>query len=183
LNNHAGAIDQGTTSTRFMVFDQDARVCRRSERTPANLSATRLGRARPARNPAPDRRSYRRGPCPWRFTRFRSRCHWNYQSNARPRSFGNAKPGSQLPMPSSGKTRESRTTCVDSSTTGGQDRLRPQTGSPLSTYFSGLKLRWLLQNIPGAREKTASGDLLFGNVDTFPLFEPYRRSEGRRARQ
>jgi glycerol kinase len=55
------------------------------------------------------------------------------------------------------------------STTGGQDRFRPQTGSPLSTYCSGLKLRWLLQNIPGAREKTASGDLLFGNVDTFLL--------------
>ena len=55
------------------------------------------------------------------------------------------------------------------STTGGQDRFRPQTGSPLSTYFSGLKLRWLLQNIPGAREKTASGNLLFGNVDTSPL--------------
>jgi glycerol kinase len=32
-----------------------------------------------------------------------------------------------------------------------------------------LTLRWLLQNIPGAREKTASGDLLFGNVDTFLL--------------
>lgn len=42
--------------------------------------------------------------------RFRSRCHWNYQST-RARS---AKPGSQLPMPSSGKTRESRTTCGDS---------------------------------------------------------------------
>jgi len=55
------------------------------------------------------------------------------------------------------------------STTGGQDRFRPQTGLPLSTYFSGLKLRWLLQNISGAREKTASGDLLFGNVDTFLL--------------
>jgi glycerol kinase len=55
------------------------------------------------------------------------------------------------------------------STTGGQDRFRPQTGLPLSTYFSGLKLPWLLQNIPGAREKTASGDLLFGNVDTFLL--------------
>src|SRR6266704_6727489 len=55
------------------------------------------------------------------------------------------------------------------SATGGQDRFRLQTGLPLSTYFSGLKLRWLLQNISGARAKTASGDLLFGNVDTFLL--------------
>jgi len=52
----------------------------------------------------------------------------------------------------------------------GQDRFRAQTGLPLSTYFSSLKLRWLLQNIPGAREKAAAGDLLFGNVDTFLLW-------------
>src|SRR6184192_2668991 len=36
---------------------------------------------------------------------------------------------------------------------GGQDRFRPQTGLPLSTYFSSLKLRWLLENVPGARGK------------------------------
>jgi glycerol kinase len=50
---------------------------------------------------------------------------------------------------------------------GGQDRFRAQTGLPLSTYFSSLKLRWILQNVPGAREKAAAGDLLFGNIDTF----------------
>jgi glycerol kinase len=54
--------------------------------------------------------------------------------------------------------------------TGGQDRFRPQTGLPLSTYFSSLKLRWLLQNVPGAREKAAAGELLFGNIDTFLLW-------------
>jgi glycerol kinase len=52
-------------------------------------------------------------------------------------------------------------------TAGGQDRFRAQTGLPLSTYFSGLKLRWILQNVPGAREKAATGEWLFGNIDTF----------------
>src|ERR1700738_1755132 len=50
---------------------------------------------------------------------------------------------------------------------GGQDRFRAKTGLPLSTYFSGLKLRWILENVPGVREKAAAGDLLFGNIDTF----------------
>jgi len=50
---------------------------------------------------------------------------------------------------------------------GGQDRFRAQTGLPLSTYFSGLKLRWILQNVAGAKEKAVAGELLFGNVDTF----------------
>jgi glycerol kinase len=50
---------------------------------------------------------------------------------------------------------------------GGQDRLRAQTGLPLSTYFSGLKLRWILENVPGVRKRAEAGDVLFGNVDTF----------------
>jgi len=54
--------------------------------------------------------------------------------------------------------------------TGGQDRFRPQTGLPLSTYFSSLKLRWLLQNVPEAQERAAAGELLFGNIDTFLLW-------------
>ena len=53
---------------------------------------------------------------------------------------------------------------------GGQDRFRAQTGLPLSTYFSSLKLRWLLENVPGAREKAVAGELLFGNIDTFLLW-------------
>jgi glycerol kinase len=50
---------------------------------------------------------------------------------------------------------------------GGHDRLRDKTGLPLASYFSGLKLRWLLDNVPGAREKAAAGDVLFGNIDTW----------------
>src|SRR5205809_845238 len=53
---------------------------------------------------------------------------------------------------------------------GGQGRFRPQTGLPLSTYFSSLKLRWLLENVPEAREKATAGELLFGNIDTFLLW-------------
>ena len=50
---------------------------------------------------------------------------------------------------------------------GGYDRLREKTGLPLASYFSGLKLRWLLDNVPGAREKAQAGDVLFGNIDTW----------------
>ncbi|MCB1536170.1 MAG: glycerol kinase GlpK [Rhodoblastus sp.] len=50
---------------------------------------------------------------------------------------------------------------------GGKDRLRDKTGLPLTTYFSGLKLRWLLDTTEGAREKAARGDFLFGNIDTW----------------
>ncbi len=50
---------------------------------------------------------------------------------------------------------------------GGQGRFRRQTGLPLSTYFSALKARWLLDHVPGIREQAESGDILFGTIDSF----------------
>jgi glycerol kinase len=50
---------------------------------------------------------------------------------------------------------------------GGLDRFRTQTGLPLSTYFSSLKIRWLLENVPGVRERAEARDILFGTVDSF----------------
>ncbi|WP_309112416.1 glycerol kinase GlpK [Saccharothrix sp.] len=53
---------------------------------------------------------------------------------------------------------------------GGQERYRPKTGLPLATYFSGPKVRWILDNVEGARAKAEAGDLLFGNMDTWVLW-------------
>jgi glycerol kinase len=52
----------------------------------------------------------------------------------------------------------------------GDDFFRSRTGLPLSTYFSALKLRWILENIPGARRAAEAGEILFGNIDTFLLW-------------
>jgi glycerol kinase len=54
---------------------------------------------------------------------------------------------------------------------GGQDRFRAQTGLPLASYFSGLKLQWLLDNVPDARRRAEAGDLLFGTIDTWLLWQ------------
>ncbi|MGE4046658.1 MAG: glycerol kinase GlpK [Acetobacteraceae bacterium] len=53
---------------------------------------------------------------------------------------------------------------------GGSDRFRALTGLPLASYFSALKLRWLLQNVPGARERAEGGDLLFGTIVSWVLW-------------
>ncbi|MGI8573136.1 MAG: glycerol kinase GlpK [Solirubrobacteraceae bacterium] len=53
---------------------------------------------------------------------------------------------------------------------GGQDRFRSKVGLPLATYFSGPKVRWILDNVDGAREKAQAGDLAFGNIDTWCLW-------------
>ncbi|KOV79638.1 glycerol kinase GlpK [Nocardia sp. NRRL S-836] len=53
---------------------------------------------------------------------------------------------------------------------GGGDRYKAKVGLPLATYFSGPKIRWILDNVEGARERAEAGDLLFGNTDTWTLW-------------
>ena len=53
---------------------------------------------------------------------------------------------------------------------GGQDRFQEQVGLPLATYFSGPKVRWILENVDGARERAEAGDLVFGNIDTWCIW-------------
>jgi len=49
----------------------------------------------------------------------------------------------------------------------GQDRFRSKVGLPLATYFSGPKIVWILENVEGAREKALNGELLFGTIDSW----------------
>jgi len=60
--------------------------------------------------------------------------------------------------------------CQHLAQAGGQDRLRPKTGLPLATYFSGPKIKWLLDNIPQARQRAERGELLFGTMDTWLIW-------------
>jgi glycerol kinase len=53
---------------------------------------------------------------------------------------------------------------------GGQDRFRGTVGLPLATYFSGPKVRWILDNVDGARQRAEAGDLIFGNIDTWCIW-------------
>jgi glycerol kinase len=60
--------------------------------------------------------------------------------------------------------------CDELAKDGGQDRFRGSTGLPIATYFSGPKVRWILDNVDGARAKADAGDLLFGNIDTWVIW-------------
>ena len=170
MRNYIGAIDQGTTSTRFMVFDQAARVVavaqkeheqiyprpgwvehdpleilRRTEEVIADAMAERGLRASDLA--AIGITNQRETTVLWE------------------RKTGN-------PVANAIVWQDTRVAddVAHFSSDGGQDRFRTQTGLPLSTYFSSLKLRWLLQNAPGVRQRAAAGELLFGNIDTFLLW-------------
>ena len=62
------------------------------------------------------------------------------------------------------------TLCNELARQGGQNRFQAQTGLPLATYFSGPKIQWILENVPGARQQAEAGNLLFGNMDTWVIW-------------
>lgn len=60
--------------------------------------------------------------------------------------------------------------CQTLSEKGGQNRFRERTGLPITTYFSGPKIRWLLDHVPGARARAENGELLFGTIDSWLIW-------------
>jgi len=60
--------------------------------------------------------------------------------------------------------------CDDLTKDGGQDRFRAKVGLPLATYFSGPKIKWILDNVAGVRKAAEKGDAIFGNIDTWEIW-------------
>ena len=60
--------------------------------------------------------------------------------------------------------------CNELAKDGGQDRFRPKVGLPLATYFSGPKVKWILENVAGVRAAAEKGDALFGNIDSWVIW-------------
>ncbi|MGW7104407.1 glycerol kinase GlpK [Streptomyces sp. NPDC054838] len=62
------------------------------------------------------------------------------------------------------------TLCKELGRNVGQDRFRRETGLPLASYFAGPKVRWLLDNVEGLRERAEAGDILFGTMDSWVIW-------------
>ena len=60
--------------------------------------------------------------------------------------------------------------CEELRANGWEEKIREKTGLLIDAYFSGTKLRWILDNVPGARERAERGELLFGTVDTWLIW-------------
>ena len=167
MKSYIGAIDQGTTSTRFMVFDKAARVVAVAQKEHEQIfprpgwvehdALEIMRRTEEAIGEALEQRGLR-------------------ASDLAAIGITNQRETTVVWERRTGQPIANAIVWQDTrvaedvghfGSNGGQDRFRAQTGLPLSTYFSSLKLRWLLKNIPDAREKAAAGDLLFGNIDTF----------------
>jgi len=62
------------------------------------------------------------------------------------------------------------TICNELTAAGGQNRFRQKTGLPIATYFSGPKIKWILDNVPAARQATETGDAIVGTIESWLIW-------------
>jgi glycerol kinase len=167
LASYLGAIDQGTTSTRFIIFDRSGRIVACEQREHQQI----YPRAGWVEHDPEEI---------WRRTQ-EVIAGAMQQSALAPSDIAaigitnqrettvlwNRKTGAPIHNAIVWQDTRVADLVAEFARDGGQGRFRMQTGLPLATYFSGLKIRWLLENVPGARQQAKSGDVLFGNIDTF----------------
>jgi glycerol kinase len=170
MADYVAAIDQGTTSTRFIVFDRAGKIVSVAQQEHAQIY------------PQPGWVEHDPAEI-WRRTEDVIATAMQ-QKSLRPQDIAavgitnqrettilwNRKTGK--PVANALVWQDTRTTDLvkSFSSSGGQDRFRLKTGLPLATYFSGLKISWLLSNVAGLREAAEGGEILCGNVDAFLLW-------------
>jgi glycerol kinase len=167
LKSYIGAIDQGTTSTRFMVFDRSARVVALAQKEheqifprPGWVEHDALEILRRTREVIAEALAQR-------DLSAEDLAAIGITNQRETAVVWDRKTGEPITNAIVWQDTRVSEDVTRFAVEGGQDRFRAQTGLPLSTYFSALKLRWLLRNVKGAREKATAGELLFGNIDTF----------------
>jgi glycerol kinase len=170
MARYVGAIDQGTTSTRFMVFDQGGNIIASAQKEHEQIypkpgwvehNAMEIWRnTQEVIGAALARAGLRAGDlAAIGITNQReTTVVWDRRSGE--------------PLHNALVWQDTRVDqlVADYVKQGGANRFRAKTGLPMASYFSALKLQWLLDNVPGARAKASSGDALFGNIDTWLLW-------------
>lgn len=167
MPSYIGAIDQGTTSTRFIIFDRSGRIISAAQQEHEQIYP------HPGWVEHDPREIWRRTQAVIAEALARRELR---ASDLAAVGITNQRETTILWDRRSGEPVANAIVWQDArvahevaefAKSGGADRIRAKTGLPLATYFSGLKIRWILEHVPGVRERAASGDVLFGTVDTF----------------
>ena len=164
---YIAALDQGTTSTRFIVFDKSGRVVSLAQREHRQIYP------RPGWVEHDPEEIWRRtqeviaDAIKQRALRPSDLAAIGITNQRETTLVWDRKTGEPLHNAIVWQDVRVEDAVAEFARDGGQDRFRRKTGLPLATYFSGLKLRWILQNVHGARERARAGDLLFGTIDSY----------------
>ena len=137
---------------------------------PAAFSGVGLGRARAGGHLDLDHRDLPRGAEEGRTRRQRTSPRSASPTSARPPWCGTAPPARPCIAPSSGRTAAPPTSARRLKSEGHEPAISAKTGLIIDPYFSGTKVAWILDHVPGARERAERGELMFGTVDCYLLW-------------
>jgi len=171
LPKYLAAIDQGTTSTRFIIFDKVGRIIATAQKEHEQIY------------PAPGCVEHNPEEI-WLRTQeviaSAMRQSGLHASDLAALGITNQRETTILwhcktgePVYNALVWQDTRVedAVAEFSRDGGQDRFREITGLPLATYFSALKIRWLLNNVRGVRKLAQAGEILFGTVDSYLVWK------------
>jgi glycerol kinase len=170
MADYVGALDQGTTSTRFMIFDHHGQVKGIDQKEHEQIFP------RPGWVEHDPKEIWQR--CQEVTTGALSKAGLSVSdlvavgiTNQRETTVVWDKNTGE-PVYNAIVWQDTRTDqiCNELAAHGGQDRFRPKTGLPIATYFSGPKVKWILDNVDGARARADAGDLVFGNIDSWCIW-------------
>jgi glycerol kinase len=170
MPEYIGAIDQGTTSTRFIVFDRAGRLVTTAQKEHQQIYPQPGWVEHDAEEIWLRTQEVVREAMESRGLKPADLAGIGITNQRETTVLWNRKTGRPLANAIVWQDTRVGDDVTEFARHGGADRFRAKTGLPLSTYFSGLKLRWLLEHVPGAREQAEAGDLLFGTIDTFLLW-------------
>jgi glycerol kinase len=167
---YIGAIDQGTTSTRFILFDKDGRIAAVDQREHEQINP-RAGWVEHDAEEIWERTREVIGGALAKSDAEAGDIEAIGITNQRESTVVWDRASGE-PIHNSIVWQDTRTDQLVRELAGeqGLNRLRERVGLPLSTYFSGPKLAWLLENVRGARARAESGELAFGTMDTWVLW-------------
>ncbi|NNM60598.1 MAG: glycerol kinase GlpK [Steroidobacteraceae bacterium] len=167
MTRYVGAIDQGTTSTRFIVFDRGGHIVASAQREHAQIfprpgwvehdGAEILDNTRTVITEA--MQSARLQP--------RDLAAIGITNQRETTLLWDRRTGKALHNALVWQDTRANDVVAAYAARGELDRLREKTGLPIASYFSALKLQWLLREVPGAADLAASGEALFGTVDSW----------------
>lgn len=164
------ALDQGTTSSRAVLFDQHGKIQAVSqkefeqiypkpgwvEHSPMDIWGTQSGVAREVLEKS--------GVRPSEIAAF------GITNQRETTIIWDKNTGKPIYNAIVWQCRRTADLCQKIIAEGHQDIIRKKTGLPVDAYFSASKIQWILENVDGARKKADNGDLLFGTVDTWILW-------------
>jgi glycerol kinase len=169
MTQYIAAIDQGTTSTRCMIFDHSGQVVAAAQKEHRQIYP-QPGWVEHDPLEIWQRTQEVVKEAVQKIDRLSSIVGLGITNQRETALVWNRRTGQPYSNAIVWQDTRTKEICDELAQSGGQDRFRAKTGLPLATYFSGPKVKWILDTIPGVREAAERGDAIFGNIDTWLIW-------------